>query len=116
MRTKIWALILTAGVFAFMGLLNSAAFSGDYEEKVKNYESCIVREFERCSSKLVLLGDSNSKILQDYVRMEAQKAEFYKSEKDRLVKEMMEMRLEPKQYKVDLFLNSQFQEWYRNRK
>ena len=55
-------------------------------------------------------------ILQDYVRMKAQKAEFYKAEKDRLVKEMKEMRLEPKQYKVDLFLNSQFQEWYRNRK
>ena len=116
MRTIILVLILTAGVFALMGFLNSAAFSGDYEEKVKKYESCIVREIEKCSSKLVLLGDSSSKNLQDYARMEAQKAEFYRAEKDRLVKEMVELWLELKQYKVDLFLNGKFQEWYRNRK
>jgi hypothetical protein len=111
MRTIILVLILTAGVFALMGLLNSAAFSGDYEEKVKKYESCIVREIEICSSKLVFLGDSSSKNLQDYARMEAKKAEFYRAEKNRLVKEMVELWLELKQYKVDLFLNSKFQEW-----
>jgi hypothetical protein len=83
MRTIILVLILTAGVFALMGLLNSAAFS----------------------------GDSSSKNLQDYARMEAKKAEFYRAEKNRLVKEMVELWLELKQYKVDLFLNSKFQEW-----
>lgn len=111
MRTIILVLILIAGVFAFMGLLNSVAFSGDYEEKVKKYESCIVREIEKCRSKLVLLGGSKSKNLQDYARIKAKKAKFFGVEKDRLVKEMIEIQLNPRHYKVKLFLNSQFQEW-----
>ena len=48
--------------------------------------------------------------------MEAQKAEFLKAEKEMLVKEMIEMQLEPKHYKVELFLNSRFQERNRYKK
>jgi hypothetical protein len=42
--------------------------------------------------------------------MKAQKARFLEAEKEILVKEMIEMQLEPKHYKVELFLNSRFQE------
>jgi hypothetical protein len=101
------------GVFAFMGLLDSTAFSGDPEEIAKYYESCIFREIKKCDLKLVLLSKSKSKNLQDYTKMEAQKAEFFRSEKDVLVKEMMETQLDPKQYKIELFLNSRFNEWNR---
>jgi hypothetical protein len=42
--------------------------------------------------------------------MEAQKARFLEDEKEILVKEMSELQLEPKHYKVELFLNSRFLE------
>jgi len=67
------------GVSPFIGLLNSNAFSGDHEELAKYYESCIVNEIVKCDSKLVLLRTSKSKNLQDYAKMEAQKAEFFRA-------------------------------------
>jgi len=108
-------LILNLIVFVFMGFLNSTAFSGDYEEMTKYYENCIFREIEKCSSKLILLGDSKSENLQDYVRIKAKKLEFLAAEQDRLIEEMINIKFEPKNYKIDLFLNSRFQEWYRYR-
>ncbi len=40
--------------------------------------------------------------------IQKQKAEFLEAEKDLLVKEMLEMNLEPKHYKVELFINIRF--------
>jgi hypothetical protein len=108
MQAKAQTIILILIVFAFMGLLNSTVFSGDYEERAKYYESCIVKKIVKCDSKFVLLSSSKSINLQDYAKMEAQKARFLRAEKEVLVKEMTEMQLEPKHYKVELFLNSRF--------
>ena len=110
MQAKVLTICLMVGVSAFIGLLNSTAFSGDYEKLAKYYESCIVREIVKCDAKLVLLRTSKSKILQDYAKREAQKAKFFNAEKEMLVKEMIEMQLKAKQYKVELFLNNRFQE------
>jgi hypothetical protein len=110
MQAKVLTISLMVGVSAFIGLLNSTAFSGDHEKLAKYYESCIVMEIVKCDSKLALLRTSKSKNLQDYAKMEAQKAKFFNAEKEMLVKEMIEMQLKPKQYKVELFLNNRFQE------
>lgn len=110
MQAKVLTISLMVGVSAFIGLLNSTAFSGDHEKLAKYYESCIVREIVKCDAKLVLLRTSKSKNLQDYAKLEAQKAKFFKAEKEMLVKEMIEMQLKPKHYKVELFLNNRFQE------
>ena len=115
MQAKVLTISLMVGVFAFMGLLNSTAFSGDHEEITKYYESCIFREIKKCDLKLVLFSKSKSKNLQDYAKMEAKKAEFFKAEKDMLVKEMIETQLDPKHYKIELFLNHRFQEWNRHK-
>ena len=64
----------------------------------------------------VLLRSSKSENLQEYAMMAAQKASFLDNEKEILVKEMIEMGLEPKQYKVDLFLNSRFRESVQHKK
>ena len=69
MQTKVLTISLIIGVSAFIGLLNSTAFSGDHEELAKFYESCIVREIVKCDSKLVLLRTSKSKNLQDYAKI-----------------------------------------------
>lgn len=111
MLTKVKILNMTVSALVSIMLLNSVALSDDHKNKAKYYESCIVREIEKCRSKLVLLGESKSINLQDYARIKAKKAEFFGVEKDRLVKEMIEIQLDPKHYKVELFLNSQFQEW-----
>ena len=113
MQAKILAISLLAGFLVFMGLLTSTAFSGDQKEIVKYYESCIFKEIQKCDLKLILLSKSRSKNLQDYAKMEAQKAEFLKAEKNMLIKEMIETQLDPKHYKIELFLNSRFQEWSR---
>lgn len=110
MQEKILIMILMIGAAVFMGQLNLAVFSGDHGELAKYYNSCIVKEIVKCESKLVLLSASKSKNLQDYAKMKAQKAEFLNAEKKMLVKEMIEMQIEPKHYKVELFLNSQFQQ------
>ena len=113
MKAKVFTVCLSVGVFAFLVMLNSTTFSGDHEEIAKYYESCIVREIKKCDLKLVLLRKSRSKNLQDYARMEALKAEFFRADKDMLVKEMIETQIEPKHYKIELFLNSRFRDWNR---
>ena len=113
MQAKVLTVSLSVGVFAFLVMLNSTAFSGDHEQIAKYYESCIFREIKKCDLKLFLLSKSKSKNLQDYAKMEAQKAEFFKSEKNMLIKEMIEKQLDPKHNKIELFLNSRFQEWNR---
>ncbi|MGD2015714.1 MAG: hypothetical protein PVH85_08420 [Desulfobacterales bacterium] len=110
MKSKALITSLMITVCAFWGPLNSTVLSGDHEERIKYYESCIVKEIVKCESKLVLLSSSKSKNLLNYAEMEAQKARFLEDEKEILVKEMSELQLEPKHYKVELFLNSRFLE------
>lgn len=110
MKSKALITSLMITVCAFWGPLNSIALSGDHEERTKYYESCIMKEIVKCKSKLVLLSSSKSEYLQNYAEMEAQKARFLEAEKEILVKEMTDMQLELKHYKVELFLNSRFLE------
>ena len=116
MQAKVLIMSLIIGVSAFMGQLNLTAFSVDHLELAKYFRSCIVKEIVKCDSKLVLLRKSKSKNLQDYAKIEAQKAEYFNVEKEMLVKEMIEMQLKPKHYKVELFLNNRFLERDRYRK
>jgi hypothetical protein len=110
MEVKVLTISLVVGVWVFIGPIDPTAFSGDHQELANYYESCIVREIEKCDAKLNLLRTSKSKNLQDYAKIEALKAEFFAAEKESLVKEMIKIQLKPKHYKVELFLNNHFQE------
>ena len=114
MQEKTLILILTIGASVIMGPLNLTVFSEDHGELVKFFNSCIVKEIEKCESKMALLSASKSKNLRDYARMKAEKAEFLGAEKKMLVDEMIEMQIEPKHYKVELFLNSRYRQWDRH--
>jgi hypothetical protein len=116
MQEKILIMILIIGASVFMGPLNLAVFSGDHGELAQFFNSCIAKEIVKCESKVVLLSASKSKNLKDYAKKKAQKAEFLNAEKKMLVDEMIEMQIEPKNYKVELFLNSRFQQSDRYRK
>ncbi|MGD1974999.1 MAG: hypothetical protein PVH37_01265 [Desulfobacterales bacterium] len=110
MKEKILILILTMGALVFMGPLNLAVFSDDHEQLATFFNNCIVKEIVKCESKMALLSASKSKNLQDYARTKAKKAEFLNAEKKMLVDEMIEMQIEPKQYKIELFLNRRYQQ------
>ena len=73
MKVKVLVISLMLSVFAFLGVLNSRAISGEREEIAKYYESCIVREIVKCNSKVVLLSTSKSKNLTEYAKIEAKK-------------------------------------------
>ena len=109
MYVKVLIICIIVCISAFIGPLTSTAFSGgDHADIAKYYEGCIVREIAKCESKLVLLATSKSKNLKDYVALKALKAKFLNAEKEVLIEEMVEMQLEPKQYKVELYLRSRF--------
>ncbi len=110
MKSKGFIISLMITVCVLWGALNSTVFSGDHAERARYYERCIVKEIVKCDSKFFRLSSSKSINLQNYAKMKAQKARFLEAEKEILVKEMIEMQLEPKHYKVELFLNSRFQE------
>lgn len=109
MQIKVLVISLIAGLCAFIGVMNSKAISAEHEEFAKYYENCIVKEIEKCNAKLVMLRMTKSKNLKEYAEMEGQKAIFFNAHKEELIKEMMEMQLEPKDYKMELFLNHRFQ-------
>ena len=107
-KVLIISLIITVGVI--WGPSNETSFSGDRQIIEEFYESCIVNEIVKCDAKSAMLGSSRSLNLRNYAKIKAQKARFLEAEKEALVKQMLEMMLEPKQYKVELFLNSKFLE------
>ena len=102
MQGKVWVGIVMLSIFASWTFLNSSAFSDDQEKITKYYNSCIVKKIKNCNSKVIRLSTSNSKNLREYAVIQRQKAAFLEAEKDLLVKEMLEMKLEPKHYKVEL--------------
>ena len=109
MRAKLFITSLILCSFAFLILLIPTTYSVDLNERGDFYESCIVRKIKKCDSRAFLFRSSRSKNLREYAELEAQKAAFFDKEKEILIKQMVEMQIEPKHYKIDLFLNSQFQ-------
>jgi hypothetical protein len=111
MHLKVLTICVIICTSSFIGRLNPTAFSEEDHEKIlKYFENCIFREISKCESKLALLATSKSKHLKDYAAMESQKAAYLKAEREMLIKWMLEMQLEPKHYKVEVFLTSRFHE------
>ena len=71
------------------------------------YEKAIAQEILNCQEKVDLQSSSSPNLRLEGHR-EACKALFLKTNKDRLLKKMIASNLEPKKYKVHLFLNEQF--------
>ena len=108
MQGKVLSTVVLISIFASWTMLNSTAVSSDRDKMAKYYTSCIVKKIENCNSKFILLSSSRSNNLQEYAKLQAQKAKFLEAKKELLIKEMIDMQLEPKHYKVELFLNSRF--------
>ena len=116
MKSKVLIISLIIIINVLWGPSNETSFSGDLQITKEFYESCIVKEIVKCDAKSALLSSSRSLNLRNYAKMKAQEARFLEAEKEALVKQMLEMKLEPKQYKVELFFNSRFREKNRYKK
>ena len=71
------------------------------------YKTCLEKKISTCRSKM-MLKSSRSANLRKTSALAAEQAVFYLSNKDMLVKEMMELEIDRKSYKVDYYLIKRF--------
>ncbi len=71
------------------------------------YVAVIDELITNCEKKSAM-GNSASDNIRNEVSIALMKASFYKKNKELLIEEMMEMRVDPKLYKVQYFLNMRF--------
>ena len=95
-------------VGAMIGGQIPTGIAGDKGDPAKIYESCIVKKIEKCESLIEMLQTSRSVTLRNYAIVQDQKAQFLDVQRDVLIDAMIRMQLEPKQYKIDHFLNQEF--------
>ena len=108
MNSKVWLISLIVSVGTLIGVQQPTGIADENEELAKYYESCIVKTIERCESRAELLETSRSLTLRQYAELHDKKAEFFEAEKDMLIDLMIKNRIEPKRYKIEHFLQSQF--------
>jgi hypothetical protein len=95
-------------VGALIGVLHAPEDSSERNDLSKLYENCIVKKIEKCESQADLLYASRSETLRSHARLQDKKAQFWDAQKDMLIDTMLQSRLEPKQYKIEHFLEVQF--------
>ena len=109
MQAKILIVCLLVGAITFIGVFPSTCISGDKEELVKFYESCISIEICDCQAKTAL-SKSRSANLRCYAAKKLEKMAFLKNNKDMLIKEMIKNDIGVKPHKIEYFLNNKFYE------
>ena len=97
--------MITLMVIAF--LVVPAMGSDEAQTKRLVYEVAINDEIAQSRQMTSLLTSRSAKLRMKGHR-EASKAMFLEAHRDRLVDDMVKMNLEPKDYKVDRFLNDRF--------
>ena len=109
MQPKFFFIALVLGITVSFCIFPTIGLSGDLEKSTQFYNNCIVKKISKCQSKSIMLT-SKSENLREYALLQSQKAAFYANEKDRLIKEMMEREIELKDYQVQYYLNTRFNE------
>ena len=93
---------------AMIAVYHPTVIAGEKKDLAPYYESCIVKKIKMCKSQAIMLQTSRSANLRKYARVQAQMAQYYNAEKKMLVHTMIQMNLEPKDYKIERFLDDQF--------
>jgi hypothetical protein len=114
MYMKALSISLMVAVGAVCGMLHSPGISGEKANLPQFYENCIVKMIEKCESQTRLLRTSSATDLRNYARVQAQIARFLSAEKETLVNIMIQLQLEPKEYKIERFLDDQFYKFLAN--
>ena len=108
MNGKVWIIGLMVFVCGLIGFWHPAGIADEKENLTELYERWIVKKIVRCESQAALLETSRSPTLRTYAELQDKKAQFYYAEIEMLINLMVQNRLEPKQYKVENFLENQF--------
>ena len=108
MYSKPMIVCLIIVLAAMIAVHQPSGIAGEKKDLAPYYESCVIKKIEMCKSQAALLHTSRSVNLRNYARIQAQMAEFYNAEKKMLVNTMIQMDLEPKDYKIERFLDDQF--------
>ncbi|MGD8990726.1 MAG: hypothetical protein PVI00_04645 [Desulfobacterales bacterium] len=108
MYAKLLTISLVVAVGAMIGGQLPTGLAGDKGNPVKIYESCIVKKIEKCELLAEILYTSKSITLRNYATVQDQKAQFFDFERQKLIDAMIQIQLEPKQYKIEHFLDQQF--------
>ena len=108
MYSKPLIIFLMTALGAMIAVQDPNGIAGEKEDLSQYYESCVVTRIQMCESQAALLHTSRSVNLRNYAKVQAQMAQFYAAEKTMLVNTMIQMDLEPKDYKIERFLDDQF--------
>ncbi|MGD2100454.1 MAG: hypothetical protein PVG35_23005 [Desulfobacterales bacterium] len=95
-------------VAAMIGGLHPTGLGVDRREPVKIYKNGIIKIIEKCESLAEMLHASKSITLRNYAIVQDRKAQFLDAERQMLIDTMIQTQLEPKQYKIEHFLDEQF--------
>ena len=95
-------------VGTLIGAQQPPGIADEKENLAKLYENGIVITIQKFESRAELLETSRSVTLRQYAELHDKKAEFLDSEKEMLIDLMIQNHLEPKQYKIEHFLEDQF--------
>ncbi len=105
LKVLIIGLMIAAG--ALIGVLYSPEISEE-DDLATLYENGIVKKIEKCESQSDMLHSSGSETLRHHAELQDKKAQFFDTEKEMLVNTMIQRGIEPKQYKIEHFLEVQF--------
>lgn len=108
MDAKVWLISLMVSVGTLIGAQQPTGIADQKEDLSRFYEKCIVISIEKAESRAELLETSRSVTLRQYADLQDRKAYFFDTEKDMLINLMIQNRVEPKQYKIEHFLEDQF--------
>ena len=109
MNVKLMIISLLIAIGTIIGvLLYSPGIADQKDNLLKRYETGIVKKIEKCECQAELLHTSKSRTLRNYADVQVKKAQFFDNEREMLIEAMIKMQLEPKQYKIEHFLDQQF--------
>ena len=104
-------ILVTLILLVFTGAVFSKNESMDNGRQA--YEQYLDQIISSCFAK-TRMADTRSEYLRDYCERAEMKANFIIRNKERLIEEMRQINLEPKRYKIRLYVNSRFFEKLRN--
>ena len=107
MVTKICCLVSILFVVSVIGAPLVTAQSASKDQLVQYYESCITKKIFNCNAKTVL-KTSRSVNLRRKADLAKRQVTFFTSNKNVLIKEMVEREIGQKPYKVEHYLNKRF--------
>ena len=108
MRTKTAIVMLVIVLTAFLGALPAHGNSTKGGETKAKLESLVDEYIASCDAKSAL-RNSRSDNIRRSVNRSCMKAAYCRNSREELVREMLENNIEPKAYKVRLYLNEKFQ-------